>query len=132
MAAALVPAASRLPPPRAVAGVASAAIVFLFESGLRLAAEWVVMVLRSRQARTCHWVVIGPAILLSALPAPGAPTARAHVELPTRFKPAGKHIVARRILEGPAAAPRTLLCINAAIFLAHPTPLKANKNEKMY
>lgn len=66
----------------------------------------------------CRWilftgrsVVIGRAKLLAALPAPGSATSGSYGEGTRSLQTASKDIVTRGIFEGPALAPRTLLCV---------------------
>ena len=103
--------ARQLPPPRAVAGVSSAAVALLGEAGLGPAAEGVVVATSPRTLLSSDRVVVLSAILLATLPAPCATTAGTHVELVIVIQSTCEDIVTRGVLQGPATAPRTGLCI---------------------
>jgi len=64
-----------------------------------------------RRLHPCQWIYVNGTELLSTVPAPGSSTACAHIEDVICLKAARKNIVACCIFEGPALAPRALLCI---------------------
>jgi len=87
-------------------------IVLLLESLLRPTAKGIVSVLCAWLALTSDRISIEAAVFLSAGPAPRLSAALPHVEFILVIESAGKHIVACRILQSPAAAPGTALGIS--------------------
>lgn len=94
-----------------MAAVPSLAILLLLEPLFSPTAKGIVPVLRIRSALTRGRISVEAAVFLSAGPAPRLSASLARVEPVLMIEAAGKDVVARGVLERPAAAPGALLRI---------------------
>ncbi len=92
----------------------SRTVVLFFESFFLATTKGIMMIFCCRKLLTCFGIVIGGAIFLATLPAPGSTTPQILVELVFVIQSTCKNIVARTVFQAPTLTPGTLLRIVVA------------------